>query len=107
MLYSTTMQTPIKALIFDFDGLILDTETTEMIVWKSIYSEHGLEFPEELWAQNAGLWGEKRRFDPAQHLRQLTKKELDTAALHARHYDESAAALAQQPAREGVLDYLD
>ena len=31
----------LKALIFDFDGLILDTETPEVMVWQGIYREHG------------------------------------------------------------------
>ena len=35
----------LKALIFDFDGLILDTETPEVLVWQSIYKEHGFELP--------------------------------------------------------------
>ena len=35
----------LKALIFDFDGLILDTETPEVLVWQSIYREHGFELP--------------------------------------------------------------
>ena len=29
----------IKALIFDFDGLILDTETPEYEAWRDIYRE--------------------------------------------------------------------
>ena len=35
----------IKSLLFDFDGLILDTETLEIDIWKSTYSEFGFEFP--------------------------------------------------------------
>ena len=41
----------ILALIFDFDGLILDTETPEVEVWKAIYAEQGLEYPMEHWSQ--------------------------------------------------------
>jgi len=39
----------LKALIFDFDGLILDTETPEVLVWQSIYKEHGFELPVDEW----------------------------------------------------------
>lgn len=101
------MQTSIRALFFDFDGLILDTETTEMIVWKHIYAEFGFDYPEERWAQNAGLWGDKHRWDSAAHLQDLAGRPLDTEALKKRHHDESGVALAQQGAREGVLEYLD
>jgi len=34
----------IKGLIFDFDGLILDTETPDVIAWKQIYAKYGHEF---------------------------------------------------------------
>jgi len=31
----------IRALIFDFDGLILDTETTDLQSWQETYLEYG------------------------------------------------------------------
>ena len=31
----------ISALIFDFDGVILDTETPEFHIWQDIFAEHG------------------------------------------------------------------
>ncbi len=101
------MHPPIRALFFDFDGLIFDTETTEMTVWKRIYAEHGFEYPEDRWAQNAGLWGNNHRFDSAAHLQGLLRRPLDLDALNRRHHDESASAFLTQPAREGVVEYLD
>ena len=44
----------IKSLIFDFDGLILDTETSEIDVWTAIYAEHGFEFPLDRYLQTIG-----------------------------------------------------
>ncbi len=101
------MPAHVRALFFDFDGLIFDTETTEMMVWKRIYAEHGFEYPEERWAQNAGLWGNNHHFDSAAHLQDLLRRALDVDALNRRHHDESAAAFLTQPAREGVVEYLD
>jgi beta-phosphoglucomutase-like phosphatase (HAD superfamily) len=34
-----------KAIIFDFDGLILDTEYPEYISWSKVYQDHGLSLP--------------------------------------------------------------
>ena len=31
----------IKALIFDFDGLIIDTESAEFQSWQETFEEHG------------------------------------------------------------------
>jgi beta-phosphoglucomutase-like phosphatase (HAD superfamily) len=44
----------IKALIFDFDGLILDTETPELLVWQKVYREHGQELTARTWGQIVG-----------------------------------------------------
>lgn len=96
----------IKALILDFDGLILDTETSEVSVWKAIYAEHGLEFPAGRWAQIIGGWGIST-FDAAEYLHELAHDSLDVDALRARHRDESMELVLHQSVREGVLDYLD
>ncbi len=44
----------IGAVIFDFDGLILDSETPEYLAWKAVYARYGLEFPLASWLQNVG-----------------------------------------------------
>lgn len=44
----------ISAAIFDLDGLILDSETPDVLAWQETYARHGLEFPVEEWLQNIG-----------------------------------------------------
>jgi HAD superfamily hydrolase (TIGR01509 family) len=95
-----------KALIFDFDGLILDTETPEYQVWQSIYRENGFELPHEEWGKIIGGYGISN-FDAAEHLAQLTQGRLDPVALRARHRSESAAVTLDQPILPGVMDYLN
>ena len=51
----------IKALIFDFDGTILDTETAEFRRWQELYATHGLELSLSEWQQGIGTWGS---YDP-------------------------------------------
>jgi len=58
----------IGALLFDFDGLVLDTESTEFRAWSELYERHGHTFELERWAAAIGtLHG----FDPEQHLASL------------------------------------
>jgi len=94
----------IKALIFDFDGLILDTETPEYQVWQSIYREHGFELPNEEWGKIIGT--STVYFDAAEHLSLLTEGRLDSASLRARHRSETSARNLTQPLLPGVMDYL-
>lgn len=59
----------IKAFIFDFDGLILDTETPEFESWQTIFRNHGFELPFSEWKKCLGT--SKSEFDPAIYLEQL------------------------------------
>jgi beta-phosphoglucomutase-like phosphatase (HAD superfamily) len=95
----------IKSLIFDFDGLILDTETPEIEVWKAIYAEHGFEFPLEQYIQTVGGWGVSN-FDAADYLHQLANDSLDVDALRLQHRNESALRFSNQSILWGVQDYL-
>jgi HAD superfamily hydrolase (TIGR01509 family) len=50
------------AVVFDFDGVILDTETPFFHAWREIYEELGLELTVEEWATCIGTHG--AGFDP-------------------------------------------
>jgi HAD superfamily hydrolase (TIGR01509 family) len=95
----------IKALIFDFDGLILDTETPDYQVWQSIYREHGFELPGDEWGKIVGGWGISS-FDAAEHLSLLSQGLLDSASLRDRHRSESHTLIHSQPILPGVMDYI-
>ena len=94
----------LQALIFDFDGLILDTETPEVQVWQDIFREHGHELPVDEWAKTIGGYG-LSTYDAAVHLSQLTG--LDPAPLRARYRSESDAVIHASPILPGVMDLLD
>jgi HAD superfamily hydrolase (TIGR01509 family) len=95
----------IQALIFDFDGLIIDTETPEFVCWQNIYREHGFEFPHDRWGSIIGGSGHSD-FDAAEHLCRLSQGQLDAAALRARNYSDSHQIIMKQGPLPGVLDYL-
>jgi putative hydrolase of the HAD superfamily len=95
----------IKSLLFDFDGLILDTETLEIDIWKSTYSEFGFEFPLDLYIQTVGGWGVST-FDAADHLYKLVNDSLDVTALRLRHKEAINRSFLAAPIQDGVQEYL-
>lgn len=95
----------IKAIIFDFDGLILDTETPEADVWAEIYTEHGYDFPLDEWGTLIGGGGNSN-FDAADHLSLLSQGRLDSASMRSRHRSGSDALTFKQPILPGVTDYI-
>ena len=95
----------IKALLFDFDGLILDTETPEYHVWQNIYREHGFELPHDEWGKIIGGYGISS-FDAAENLSLLTQGQLDPAPLRVRHRLESDAITLVQPILPGVMNII-
>ena len=64
----------ITALILDFDGLIVDTETPAYEEWQVVYRRHGHDLPLERWQHAVGTHG---GFDPCLDLEALTGLRLD------------------------------
>ena len=96
----------LKALIFDFDGLILDTETPEVMVWQSIYRDHGFELPVEEWERTVGGYGVSN-FDAAEHLARLTSGKFDPVELRFRHHQEADAIIHANPVLPGVIEIIE
>ena len=44
----------ITAVIFDLDGLIIDSETPDVLAWQAVYARYGLSFPVDSWLLNIG-----------------------------------------------------
>ena len=73
------MESPIRALIFDFDGLIVDTESPEFETWLEIFREFGAELKFEEWV--ACLGTSAAAFDAAGILYQRTGITTDNETL--------------------------
>ena len=65
----------IDTLIFDFDGVIIDTETPDFETWQDVFHAHGVHLDRSLWEGIIG--GGVGRFDPCQHLEDLARTKLD------------------------------
>ena len=71
----------IKVPVFDFDGLIMDTESPILDAWKAIFTEYGQEFPLQVWIREV-VGSTAANFDPAAHLAAWLDRSLDQPALH-------------------------
>ncbi|HUG07223.1 MAG TPA: HAD family hydrolase [Candidatus Limnocylindria bacterium] len=93
----------IRALVFDFDGLILETETPSYQTWAEIYREHGHELPMDLWH---GYVGSDTGFDPVGHLAALVGEGLDRVSTQARRDARKSELIAALDVMVGVREYV-
>ena len=93
----------IRALVFDFDGLILETETPAHQSWAEIYREHGHELPMDRWYDYIGS---DTGFDPAGHLAALVGEGFDASTTKARRDLRKTELIAALDVMAGVRDYV-
>lgn len=96
---------PLRALIFDFDGLIVDTESPSYEAWRALFTDRGVDLQLERWLQVVGT--HDAAWDPLTELEQLTGEVLDRDEV-SRVTEERFEQLAhEQPPRPGVVALLD
>jgi HAD superfamily hydrolase (TIGR01509 family) len=94
----------VKLVVFDFDGLILDTEVPVYDAWQEIYGDHGHELSFDKWATCIGTVD---AFDPCADLAALVGRALDADALRQRHRARTDVLIAACPVLPGVREYID
>jgi HAD superfamily hydrolase (TIGR01509 family) len=94
----------IAALIFDFDGLLVDTETPAFESWQPIYAEYGQTLLLDLWKEALGT---SHGFDALTYLAEVTGTQIDRDALWARRQARKEELSALQPLLPGVQAILD
>lgn len=92
--------------MFDFDGLILDTEGPELRSWQETYESYGSHLPLHVWAVCIGGGQDHRLFDPYGYLEEQIGRPVDRDALRAQRRRRNVELLASEPIRPGVEGYL-
>lgn len=92
----------IKALIFDFDGLILETETPDYMAWRKIYGEHGHDLPLSTWLKVVGSAFSPHTFDPYLDLENKMGHPIDRRQLAALHNTYETQIITSLPIMPGV-----
>ncbi len=93
----------VRALVFDLDGLILDTESTVYATWHAVYRDHGVALPLDRWQQAIG--SDDTHFEPLSFLL-AERPSIDVDALHERRRVHREQLLAELGPCAGVAERL-
>jgi HAD superfamily hydrolase (TIGR01509 family) len=95
----------VYALIFDFDGLILETETPYFLSWQEVYQEYGLTLSVSDWGSSAG-----NSSNPIDHYARLAARvgySLDRDQILAHRYQRQIELVESQDALPGVVSLIN
>lgn len=94
-----------SAVLFDFDGILVDTEWAIYEAWQETFREHGQDLPLELYTRCIG--SDFDAWSPKLHLEDLTKLDFDWLKMDSRRQVVIRAALEKQGPIEGIPELLD
>lgn len=94
-----------QAIIFDFDGVILDTELPEFEGWLAVYRHYGGELTAQDWS--ACIGSNFDRFDPHTHLAQQIGRPVDRAQVKAIRHKRFWELMEGQDLLPGVAGYIE
>ncbi len=94
----------IKALVFDFDGTIIDTESAEYETWQEVYGRYGEELPLEQWSLIVGTAG--HTFDVLAYLEERVGQPLPREEIRAERRRRDDLIVGVMAARDGVVDLV-
>jgi len=93
-----------QAILFDFDGLILDTETPIFSAWQQIYAEFACSLTVADYASCLG--SSYHAFNPFHDLQRKSGQVIVEAEIQARLSDIYNALIAQNDALPGIRELL-
>jgi HAD superfamily hydrolase (TIGR01509 family) len=94
----------IRAVVFDFDGLILDTEAPEFQAWQEIYGAHGCELPLAVWATGVGTSSDV--FNPYAYLEAQLGRAIDRETIQLQRRQRYRELCKGQAVLPGVREYI-
>jgi HAD superfamily hydrolase (TIGR01509 family) len=94
-----------SAVLFDFDGVLVDTEWAIYQAWLRTFQTHGHDLPLEIYTRCIG--SDFETWSPKTHLEELTGKAFDWHDLDAQRQKEIMSELTDEGAMPGVISLLE
>lgn len=94
----------LKGLIFDFDGLILDTEMPKYQAWKEIFQDFGLQLVLDDYAKCIG--SSNQVFDPLDVLTNSLKHSVNTREIHCHYQQRELELLEKESVLPGIRELI-
>lgn len=94
----------IRAVVFDFDGLIIDTETPSYHAFCEVYREYGAELPLAEYAKCVGTSHDL--FNPYTYISDCLGETIDPEVVRTKFQAIYSKLLFESALRPGVMDYL-
>ena len=94
----------IEAIVFDFDGLIIDTETPEFDTWQEVFESYGVKLDRQEWDWSIGR--HSLDFDIYEHLAELSGQKIEREVVRPMMRRRYLERIEENPVLPGVEEYL-
>ncbi len=94
----------IKGIIFDFDGLICDTETPELRAWEALFNDYSLIFPFDRYQETIGSVHNDET--PFIFLEEMLAQPINRVKTKEKFTYVRNKLIELEPIRPGILDYI-
>ena len=95
----------IDTVIFDFDGVILDTESPLFYTWQEIFRQHNAELDRSVFQGLIG--GGEVKVDIYKKLEEVTRQTLDKDVIRGKQRQRYLECIRSKPLLPGVLDHIE
>ena len=94
----------VRALLLDFDGTMVDTESVDWRSWEEVFEQHGVEVPRDRFLLRIGTLNGPDELD---ELDALLDEPVDRQAVQAGRRARERELIEQEPLRPGVDRLLE
>jgi HAD superfamily hydrolase (TIGR01509 family) len=94
----------VRALLLDFDGTMVDTESVDWRSWEEVFAQHGVEVPRERFLLRIGTLNGPDELD---ELDALLETPVDREAVQTARRARERELIADEPLRPGVDRLLE